>query len=450
MTQIKTKEIDMLHGKELPIIVRFALPMLLGNLFQQVYNIVDSVVVGRYLGKDALVAVGATGSITYFFYTICLGLGIAAGVMVAQAYGEGNESRVKKTITNSAYVIAAFAIVISAISAGLAGKLLVLLDTPKKVLGDATAYMRIACMGTLAVAAYNWIAYLLRALGDSKTPLFFLILASLINAGLDLLFVVGLNMGVRGAAFATICSQGLSAAGSISYALLKNEHFRLKKEHWIPDIGMCGKCIRTGLPIAAQNAFISISMIALQRVANSFNESVMAAYTATMRIEQLVQQPFSSMNAALSNFTGQNMGAGQVDRIRRGYKKTMLLGLCFSFLMFLIFMPFAEQVVGIFVKEQEVIEIGARGLRLSCFFYFFLGMIHMTRGLLNGAGDVNYALVNGIFEVAGRIGFSCILAYVLHVGPISVWATSALTWFLTGLYCWSRYLRGIWVNKKLK
>lgn len=446
----KSREIDMLHGAELPAIIRFALPMLIGNLFQQVYNLVDSVVVGRWLGKDALAAVGATGSITYFFYTICLGLGTAAGVMTAQSFGEGNEARVKKVITNSAYVIAAFAIVISLLSTALAGNLLTLLNTPARVLADATGYMRIACMGTLAVAAYNWIAFLLRALGDSKTPLIFLIIASLINAALDVLFVVGFGMGVRGAAVATIASQGLSALGSICYALKTNPHFKLKKEDWRPDMNMCGKCIRTGLPIAAQNAFISLSMIALQRVANGFEETIMAAYTATMRIEQLVQQPFNSLNAAMATFTGQNVGAGQIPRVRKGYRKTMLLGLIFSLVILVLFMPGAELIVSIFVKDPEVIAAGAKGIRLSCCFYFFLGMIHITRGVLNGAGDVNYALFNGICEVAGRIGFSLLLAYVIQVGPISVWATSGLTWLLTGLYCFFRYLQGKWVNKKIQ
>ena len=436
---MKAYEKNLTVGSELPAIVMFTLPMLAGNLFQQLYNVVDSVIVGKYLGSDALAAVGSTGSITYLFYTLCLGLGTGAGILTAQHYGAGDDDRVKKTIVNSAYVIGGFAVAISIISVLAAKWLLTLLNTPASILDEAAGYMRISCAGTIAVAAYNWIAFILRSLGDSRTPLIFLVVSSVLNVALDLLFVIPLGMGINGAALATVLSQGVSAVASIIFAFAKNRFFRFSAEHTRLDRAICGKCVKTGVPIALQNAMISVSMISLQKTANGFGKNVMAAYTASMRVEQLIQQPYASLGSAMATFTGQNYGAGKNERISRCYRRCTLLVLGFSLAMTALFLIFSEGIAGFFVSRRAVIEIAAKGLRINCFFYFFLGMIHLTRGLLNGIGDVNFALINGLCEVAGRIGFSLLLAKVLQIGCISVWATTALTWLITMLLCVARY-----------
>ena len=433
------KKRSLTEGNELKGIVLFTLPMLAGNLFQQVYNLVDSVIVGKYLGADALAAVGATGSITYFFYTLCLGLGTGAGIMTAQSFGAGRTDRIKRTIVNSAYVIGVFAVVISILSILAAKPLLKLLDTPSTLIDAAAGYMMISCAGTIAVAAYNWIAFILRALGDSKTPLVFLVVSSILNVVLDLYFILSLKMGVNGAALATIISQAISAAASIIFAFKKNRFFRINKEYLTPDTELCISCIKTGVPLALQNAIISLSMIVLQRTANGFGENVMAAYTASMRVEQLIQQPYSSLGAAMSTFTGQNYGAGKPERIKTCYRKCVLLVLFFSLAMTALFLTLSEPIAGFFVDEPPVIAIAAEGLRLSCLFYFFLGLIHLTRGVLNGVGDVNFAFINGICEFVGRVLFSYLLAELFSVGHLSVWGTSALTWLLTMLLCVIRY-----------
>ena len=309
---------NMTEGSELSHILRFALPLLIGNLFQQVYNIVDSVIVGKFLGKDSLAAVGATGSITFLFYTLCIGLSIGAGVLISQSFGAGKYDEVKSLISNSAYVLISFGLLLSVVSAISANGLLRLLGTPYGIISEATSYMRIACAGTVGVAAYNWINSVMRSLGDSKTPLVFLIIASLLNAALDLLFVVVFKLGVSGAAYATIAAQALSAIGCFIFALIKNSFFRLSKNNVKPNRQLMLKCISTGIPIALQNALISVSMVFLQRAANTFGETVMAAYTVTMRIEQLIQQPFQSLNAAISTFTGQNTGADKPLRVING------------------------------------------------------------------------------------------------------------------------------------
>ncbi len=435
---------DMTTGNEFSHIIKFALPMLAGNIFQQLYNIADSIIVGKYLGADALASVGATGSITYFFYTLCIGLATGIGILISQSFGAGNHENVKKYIANSAYVLGIFGIVISFISALLAPFLLKMLNTPAEIFDASVGYMRISCLGTSAVAAYNWINSVMRSLGDSKTPLIFLVVASILNVILDLIFVVVFKMGVNGAAIATITAQGVSAVGSIIFAFIKNPMFRLTRENAIYDRIYARKCVTTGVPIALQNAMVSVSMIYLQSVANHFGKTVVAAYTATMRVEQLIHQPFSSLNAAISAFTGQNVGAGKQERVINGYKTSIKCGSAFALFLLLVFMLFSENIVGMFVDEADVIEIGAAALRISALFYVPLGFIHITRGLLNGAGDVKYAMINGFAEVGGRIGFAILLLNIPGTGYFAVWGTTCLTWLLTGIMSYIRYKSGVW------
>ncbi len=438
---------NMTEGNEAKLILLFALPLVAGNLFQQLYNIVDSAIVGQFLGFERLAAVGSTSSITFLFYSMCNGLSIGAGILVSQSFGAGLHSDVRKFITNSAYVLGAVGVVISVISTLVAEPVLRLLDTPDTVLSDAVCYMQVNCIGTVAVAAYNWISAVLRSLGDSKTPLIFLIVASILNIILDLIFVIPLQMGVGGAALATIISQGVSAVASIIFAVYKNPYFKLKKADFEFSASHTKRVIKVGMPIALQSGMISISMIFLQKTANAFGETVMAAYTATMKIEQLIHQPFISLNAALSTFTGQNIGAAKLDRVSKGYKKTIIMACIFALFMLCVFFLLSDPIMRIFVSEPAVITIGASALMVSCCFYCPLSLIHVTRGLLNGAGDVGFAFINGVVEVIGRIGFALLLVNFTSLGLCSIWLTTCLTWTLTGIMCVLRYKAGIWKRK---
>ena len=422
----------MTQGSELKHILMFTLPLLAGNLFQQFYNIVDSVIVGRYLGHEALAAVGATGSITFLFYTLCNGLSAGAGILIAQSFGAGRHDDVKRFIANSAYALGFVGLGLTIISVAFAHLLLQMLDTPQNILANAADYMRTACAGTIAVAGYNWINSVLRALGDSKTPLYFLNVASILN--------------VR---FCLLIAQGVSAVGSILFAVKKNEYFRLKREHLRLRREQFVRCMKTGTPIALQNALVSVSMISLQKTANSFGDIVVAAYTATMRVEQLIQQPFNSLGTALSTFAGQNVGAAKPDRVVKGYHRSMLISTAFGLLMLGVFAFTSRYIVGFFVTEEQVIDIGAKALLLSACFYVPLGFIHTTRGLLNGAGDVGFAFLNGLAEVVGRIGFAAILVNIPGVGMWAVWTTTCLTWVLTAVMCLIRYKGGKWRKKCL-
>ena len=235
--------------------------------------------------------------------------------------------------------------------------------------------------------------------------------------------------------------------GSVVFGYGKNEYLRLKKRHMAYSGEIVEKSFRIGIPVAAQNALIALSCVALQSVVNRYGTTVMAAYTATGRVEGLVQQPFNSLGLAVSTFAGQNAGAGQYDRVRTGVKKSVWLVAIFSVLMILVMWLFGEPIVRIFIDEPEVVAIGAKGLRITSMMYFGLGLIYVMRGMLNGVGDALFAMMNGVTEVIGRIGFAFMFMMIPSVGMWGVWYTNGLTWALTGLVNVFRVLQGKWVTK---
>ncbi len=441
----------MTTGGEAGHILKFAFPMLMGNLLQQAYNAADTVIVGRFIGADALAAVGATGSMTFLFYTLCLGIAAGTGIIISQHFGAGNRDKVKSAVFNSAVVTAVFGIIVSLISIFATRPILdKLMGVPDTLLDTSAGYMSITCGGTIVVAAYNWISSVMRSLGDSKTPLFFLGFACLLNIFLDIFFITVLKTGVTGAAYATVISQGLSAVASITYGFFKNSELRLKRQHMRIDMEMILKCLKTGIPISLQNGMIAISMASLQRVTNTFGETVMASYTVTMRIEQLVHQPFASLSVSIATFTGQNTGAGNRERVVNGYKIGMKIAFCVAAFLMVLFYITGKYIAGAFVgNEPEVIAMASRALKLNACFYAFLAVINVTRGFLNGSGDTSYAMINGLTEVICRVIFSIVLTGIPFIGHWGIWGTTCITWLITALVSFIRYKRGHWKNKSL-
>ncbi len=440
---------DMTVGSPAAHIIKFTLPLLLGNLFQQLYNMVDSIVVGKFVGEDALAAVGACGSTNFLFFSLSSGLAIGIGIIVAQFFGAGDEKNVRNTIANSIYVLWGAAITVSIIGIVFCPALLRLLQTPETVIGDSIIYMRTSCAGILFIATYNGVAAMLRALGDSKTPLYFLILSSIINVVLDLVFVLTLGWGVFGVALATIIAQATSAFTCIVYAYHKIEYFRLTREQLRMNPQIIVNSFKIGVPIAMQNSMIAVSCMVLQGVVNTFGETVMAAYTVIGRIEQVVQQPYMSLGSALTTYSGQNMGAGKIDRVKKGFRQGTVMVLIFSLCMLPIAYLFGEQIVGIFVNDSEVIAIGAKAIRINSICYFGLGMIYVPRSVLNGCGDTGFAMINGVTEVICRVVFSLILTSIPFLGYWGIWLTTGLTWALTGVVCVIRYMKGKWRTKSI-
>lgn len=443
----KSNVFNMTEGNPAKLLLKFTVPMLIGNLFQQLYNMVDSIVVGRFVGANALAAVGSTGSLNFFIFAMSFGISAGVGVVVSQYFGADRPDMVEKGIVNGLYLLGIVSLIMGLLGVCFAKPLLRLLDTPEVILEDAATYMMVSCAGIIAIAAYNGVAAVLRALGDSRTPLYFMLVSCFINIALDLLFVVVFEWGVFGVAFATVIAQLASAIGAGAYALLKVPYFRIKKKNRSVRPEIIAHCFQLGIPIALQNAMIAISCIFLQKVVNGFGESVVAANTALGRIEQIVQQPYGSLGAALTTYTGQNIGAGNTDRVKQGYKAGLICVIIFSLVMLIPCQFFGEQIIGIFVKDAEVIAIGAKGLAITSLFYFFLGMIYVARSVLNGAGDAFYSMINGLMEIVGRVGFAIPLTMIPAIGMWGVFLTTGLTWCLTGVVSMIRYHQGKWIYK---
>ncbi len=430
----------MTEGNPVSLIIMFSIPMLIGNLFQQLYNLVDSVIVGQFVGADALAAIGATNSVTFLFFALCNGIGNGGGIITSQFFGKGSPSEVKSCIANTAYIMLVFPLVVGVTAFFLSKPLLNLLDTPPEIMADSVAYMRIMCVSIIFVSLYNFASSMLRALGDSRTPLYFLIFSCFLNAGLDILFVYGFNMSVVGAGVATAISQFVSGITCLIYAIKKNEYFRMTREDMAFNRNITMRVIKLGVPLSLQFAMIAISCMALQKVVNSFGKVTVAAFTATSRIEQIIHQPYQTLGAALSTFTGQNYGARKLDRVESGFRKGMLIMACFSILMLPVMQLFGDNIIRIFVDEPEVIEMGARAIRITSLFYVMLGIIYVVRGVLNGLGDSFFALLNGIVEVIGRFIAPVMLTGVATIGLWGIWWSVGIVWSLAGLTAFMRYM----------
>ena len=430
---------SMLEGNPTVLLAWFALPMFIGNLFQHMYNLADSVIVGRFVGASSLAAVGATGSVTFLFFSICNGIGSGCGVVTAQLFGAGNPVRTKRAIANASYIMFIASLVMAVIAFIAAPWFLKLMDTPPDILPEAVMYMRINCIGVPLVAVYNYVSSMLRALGDSRTPLYFLIFACFLNIVLDLLFICVFHLGVMGAAVATIIAQLIAGMGCLWYVLKRNPYFLFRRQDFKPDREVIVKSIKIGLPLAMQWSMIAVSTTVLQRFINSFGTAAVAANTAVARIEQLVHQPYGSLSAALATYAGQNYGAGKIKRVASGLKHGMFMSTVFSVLMFGVMQLWAHRIVGIFVSDEAVIAIGARGLQLTSWFYIALATINMSRGILNGIGDALFAFINGIVEIGCRVALPAALVLIPAIGLDSIWWTTALTWVISALFCLLRY-----------
>lgn len=433
--------LDMTVGNPVRHILIFAIPMLIGNIFQQVYNLVDSVIVGQFVGADALAAVGTTGSITFFFFAVCNGIGSGGGIIASQHFGCKDDASVKSCIANTGYIMFVFPLVVGIGACFLAEPLLILLSTPPEILSVAVSYTQVLCIGLLFVSLYNFVSSMLRALGDSKTPLYFLIMSSLLNVVLDVVFVYNLSMGVFGAGLATVAAQFIAAAACLWYAWKKNPYFQLSKSDLKVNRHMIYSIIRLGIPLSLQFSLIAVSSMAVQKVVNSFGTITVAAFTATSRIEQLIHQPYQSLSSSLATYSGQNYGAGKHDRVLNGYRKSLLImAICTVFMVLMMFV-FGRGITAMFVSDAAVIEMGAMGLRISSMFYLFLGLIYVVRGILNGVGDAFFSLFNGIVEVIGRFTVPILLTTYMGFGHMGIWWSSGVVWAISGITAWMRYLK---------
>ena len=430
---------DMTKGNTVKLLLVFSLPMLIGNIFQQLYNVADSAIVGRGVGPDALAAVGATGSLSFLFFSFCIGVASGSGIVASKYFGAKDDRKVKQVIVNSAYIMLAASVLMAVLGYALSAPILRFLDTPDNIIELSTMYLQLMCIGIPLIGMYNYGSAMLRALGDSITPLIFLLVSCVINIGLDLLFVNVFAWGVFGAAIATLIAQFISGIGCLIFAYLKNDYFKITKDMLRPDAKIIRECIRMGSMLALQMSLIAVSCIALQRYVNGFGSMTVAVFTAVGRFEQIVQQPYNSLSMAVSTHAGQNLGARNYKRINEGFRKSMIIMAVFSAVILPVAFFGGEAVMRIFVEEPEIISMGAQALRITSVFYFALGTIYVCRGVLNGIGDAGFSLSNGIVEVIGRIGFPLLLSLFPAIGVWGIWLAAGLTWFISGFFALVRY-----------
>jgi len=451
MSDVKNKYVrDMTKGSPLKLLLQFTLPLLAGNIFQQLYNLVDLIVVGKFVDDSAVGSVGATGSLNFLIISLVIGLSVGIGIVTAQFFGSGDEEKVKKVIGNSVYIVLTAAIIMSMVGFFAAGPILNFMDTPKSLIDDSILYMRTTSIGIMAVASFNLVSSILRSLGDTKTPLKFLVVACIINIILDLVFVIRFELGVMGVGIATAIAQVAAAALCLIYAYRTNSYFRLSRKHFKVDPRIMRRAIRVGVPVGLQNALIAFSCVALQFVVNTFGDNYVTAFSMVNRIEQLVQQPFMSLGAALATYTGQNKGAGNIQRVKQGFKTATILSTSFALFIGAVFMIFAPYILRMFGNDPTILGYATTGLRTQCIFYTFLGLIYTTRNVLNGVGDAGFSVWTGFVEVGGRVGFAYPLSSIPALGFMGIWLTTGITWFLNGTWSFIRYKRGKWIKNFTK
>ncbi len=436
---------DMTSGRIAPQILRFAFPVLLGLIFQRIYNFVDSYIVGHYLGDNPLAAVNIAGTAMYLVLSLILGLTTGITVVLSQYYGAGQEKEMEETYFSSIYITLGMTVIITVAGLVLSRPLLILLRTPSEVLTEATRYLQIVtglCIGSMV---YNWIASVLRALGNSWIPLVFLGVSSGLNIVLDILFVAVLPFGVKGAAYATVLAQLISGILCFIYAwrVLPMCRFRRGKMKFNPKIGR--QMLKYGLPAGLQMSIISISDMTLQAVVNTFGTVLVVAYGVGLRMEWIGMLVGDSLGQALGTFAGQNTGAKNIGRIKSGFKTcSWMCVVGYAVVSPLVFL-LAPWVMRMFTSNAESIQYGVEYMHIFSIFLLAVGMLTMLYSFLRAVGDVRITVWTGICEVISRIGLALLLSYLM--GYHGLWWVSPLTWCIAFAVAGGRYLSGAWKKK---
>lgn len=395
---------DMTKGNPAKLILAFTIPILIGNLFQQFYSMVDTAIVGQFVGVGALAAVGATGGVIFLVQGFVNGLTHGFSVIVSQRYGANDEIGIKKATATSIYLSAIATVVLTIICVVLAKPVLQVMNTPADILEDATSYVTIFFGGLVSIIVYNLLASLLRAFGDSKTPLYFLILASITNIILDLVLIINFKMGVAGAAIATVVSQGLSGLLCYFYMIKKFDILTLKREHFKYDPVLVKELMYVSLPMALQYAITAIGVMILQVAVNSFGSTTVAAFTAATKVEQLVVQPGIAIGMTMATYAAQNLGARRIDRVRQGARQSAWITIVTNALSSVIVIFLGGYIVQLFIPSAnvEALPISMEYLKITAIFYPVLGLLFLYRFALQGLGNTVVPMFAGVMELVMR------------------------------------------------
>lgn len=438
----KTMNQDLTEGNITASLLRFAFPMMLGNLLQQLYNIVDTLIVGRFLGKEALAAVGSSYSLMTFLTSILLGLCMGSGVAFSIYYGKREWSRMKSCMFLSFVMIAAVSALVSAIVFAGMDVILALLQVPQDIYGLMREYLWVIFLGITATFLYNYFASLLRAVGNSVVPLLFLGISALLNIGLDLWFIIGLSRGVRGAAEATVLSQYVSGMGIMAYTILRFPQFRLKRENlrWQPEI--LKEIFQLSFLTCIQQSVMNFGILMIQGLVNSFGAVVMAAFSVAVKIDTFAYMPVQDFGNAFSTFVAQNYGAGKKERIREGLRCAVRAALVFGVGVSVIVFLSARPLMLIFVKPQEidVIRVGMSYLRIEGSFYCLIGFLFLWYGYYRAVRRPGMSVVLTVISLGTRVVLAYALSGIPSVGVTGIWAAVPIGWFLADAAGYIYYL----------
>lgn len=423
---------EMTQGKPLGLLLRFCIPLLLGNIFQQFYNLVDTIIVGRYLGITALTAVGATASVNFLVMGFCTGACAGFAIPVAQKFGARDYTYMRKMVANSTYLAAGFALILTAVTVIFCRNILVWMQTPGEILGQSYSYLVVIMAGMPFAFLYNTAAGLIRALGDSKTPFYFLIIGAVLNIILDLLFVVTLQMGVPGAAYATVIAQ--AASGVLCLFCIKKKYplLQIKKEEWKLSKKCLYKLFVVGVPLGMQSAITSIGSIMLQSSVNALGIVYVSAYTALMKIKQFTICPYNAFDTAIATYTSQNFGAGKMERVKSGIKAGFIIYGIYSIVIGLVLIFAGDKIALIFVDGSETEVLSCVRLFFQCcgVFYLAIVVLNCLRAVIQGLGYGMASMLAGICELLARAGMA--LVFIPRFGYIAVCFTDGAAWILAG------------------
>ena len=395
---------DMTKGSPMKLILGFSIPLFFGFLFQQFYSLVDTVIVGRFLGTENLAAVGATGSINFLIIGFCMGVCSGFSIPVSHKFGAGDYTGLRKYVANCVWLALGFAAVLTVVTTMLTGRILVWMKTPENIIDRSYSYIWVIFLGIPVTFLYNMTSGVIRALGDSKTPVIFLVMSSFLNVGLDLFFIVNLQTGVQGAAWATVISQGVSGACCLFFMVKKFEILRIRKEEWVPDGHMMRVLSGVGVPMGLQYSITAIGSVILQSATNTLGSDAVAAVTASGRISGFLACPFDAMGSTMATYGGQNVGAGKLERISQGLKSCIKLGAGYAVIALLISIFLGRPLAALFLDASETAIIDNVRLLMifSTSFYFPLALVNIIRFLIQGMGFPAFAILAGVFEMLAR------------------------------------------------
>lgn len=427
---MKAAQYDMTVGNPTKIILNFTLPIFIGNVFQQFYNMADAVIVGKFVGTKALAAVGSTGTIMFLIYGFVVGMTAGFTVLTAQKFGAGDLPAMRRTVAGASILSLIIGLILTAAFMLLMKPWLHLMNTPSDIYTDAYAYIMIISGGILAQMLYNLLASILRALGNSKVPLYFLIFSALLNIALDLFFIIVFHMGAAGAAIATIISQGVSGLLCLVYIIKKVPILHMTREDWHPEGALLKRQMQIGIPMALQYSITAIGTMMVQSSLNILGSTLVAAFTAASKIEQVVTQAYVALGTTIATYGAQNMGAGNIPRIRKGFRSSTIIGIVYSFAATALVMTVGKYMSYLFVSEDVALIIDSVDIYLKCVGAFFipLTIVNIYRNGIQGLGYGLLPMMAGVAELIGR-GVVAVIAARQH-SYLGVCLASPAAWVL--------------------